>query len=765
MDRTRSMKFGDDEPETKGNVTVVCRFRPLNQKEKDMNDKPCVDFGSDGKTVVVKSQYENQGPQTFNFDIVFNPDSTQNSVYEGAAKPIVESVLEGFNGTVLTYGQTSSGKTHTMTGPDMDDINQKGIIPRMVKTVFSHIENCDDTLEFAVKVAYCEIYLEKIRDLLKPEKNNLKISEDKARGIYIVDLTEEYVSNEDEVYGLMKMGQKNREVGFTNMNEGSSRSHAIFSLTVSQTNTRDLSAKSGKLYLVDLAGSEKVGKTGAEGKRLDEAKNINKSLSTLGLVIFSLTDGKSTHVPYRDSKLTRVLQDSLGGNSKTMLIITCSPASYNEAETVSTLRFGIRAKAVKNKPKVNKEYSVAELKLLLSQANELINKKDTRIIWLEKHFIEIGGTIPADIEGEELKEETLASTQEYQEVMGILESEKQKLVDEMELTASLKQEISIYNAKNDNLLRENENLNSKLMDLIFTMNEIEDKLNDSKEECLKVKAKGESQEKQIKVLEDSLKFQERKIEEQNQEISRIPIEFIPVAEKEHLLKEIKELKIRYNAQEEILKASYTKILDETNESFKDKFAEKFSGNTPNFQEMAHFLELERESWTTEHKNLLSDLENKKSIIEELENDKEQSRLVYEELEKNRAENDQKLKDKVNNLEKNLEQLTVSYQVLGTKYQNSKSEIKIREGKILQCRDKINKMEKIMRKQAEEINELKAKLEQLEAVKTGKTGEPTGRAGHAKIKKGIKGGGGNSRVRCILNMNDYPVVNKPTPNLD
>ena len=134
------------------------------------------------------------------------------------------------------------------------------------------------------------------------------------------------------------------------------------------------------MYLVDLAGSEKVGKTGAEGKRLDEAKNINKSLSTLGLVIFSLTDGKSTHVPYRDSKLTRVLQDSLGGNSKTSLIITCSPASYNEQETLSTLRFGVRAKAVKNKPKVNKEHSIAELKLLLNQANEIISKKESRIV-------------------------------------------------------------------------------------------------------------------------------------------------------------------------------------------------------------------------------------------------------------------------------------------------------------------------------------------------------------------------------------------------
>ena len=149
------------------------------------------------------------------------------------------------------------------------------------------------------------------------------------------------------------------------MNERSSRSHMLFILTISQNNTEDLSAKSGKLYLVDLAGSEKVGKTGAEGKVLDEAKKINVSLTALGKVINALTDGKSTHVPYRDSKLTRVLQESLGGNSKTSLIVTCSPHPSNVAETISTLRFGISAKKIKNNPKINKELTVGELQTLV----------------------------------------------------------------------------------------------------------------------------------------------------------------------------------------------------------------------------------------------------------------------------------------------------------------------------------------------------------------------------------------------------------------
>jgi kinesin family protein 5 len=183
-------------------------------------------------------------------------------------------------------------------------------------------------------------------------------------------VTETYVGDEAEVFEIMKLGNENRAIGVTDMNKQSSRSHSSFIMTITQTNNFDFTTKTGKLYLVDLAGSEKVSKTGAKGQTLDEAKAINKSLTTLGIVIKALTDGKSTHIPYRDSKLSRILQESLGGNSKTCLIITCSPASYNEAETIGTLRFGRRAKKVKNKPKINKEVSLQELKLLLEQAEK-----------------------------------------------------------------------------------------------------------------------------------------------------------------------------------------------------------------------------------------------------------------------------------------------------------------------------------------------------------------------------------------------------------
>ena len=307
-----------------GKVIVVCRFRPLNEKEQSQSKSLCVDFCEDNKSVKINSQYENGQDLNFVFDHVFSPSGTQEEVYEKAAKPIIEAVFQGFNGTVLAYGQTSSGKTYTMSGYDIGD---EGIIPRLIKNLFGTIHNSDDSIEFTVKISYCEIYLEKIKDLIDPNKNNLKIQEDKVRGVHMPELTETYVINDTEVLELMKIGTNNREVSYTQMNSTSSRSHSIFIISITQNNTKDYSAKSGKLYLVDLAGSEKVGKTGAAGKRLEEAKNINKSLTTLGQVITALTDSKSSHVPYRDSKLTRVLQDSLGGNAKTTLILTCSPSS------------------------------------------------------------------------------------------------------------------------------------------------------------------------------------------------------------------------------------------------------------------------------------------------------------------------------------------------------------------------------------------------------------------------------------------------------
>lgn len=270
-----------------------------------------------------------------------------------------------------------------MMGSSIDDATGKGMVPRIVEQIFASIMSSPGNIEYTVRVSYMEIYMERIRDLLAPQNDNLPIHEEKGRGVYVKGLLEIYVSSVAEVYEVMRQGGRARATAATNMNQESSRSHSMFQIIVSQKNVETGSAKAGVLFLVDLAGSEKVGKTGASGQTLEEAKKINKSLSALGMVINSLTDGKSTHVPYRDSKLTRILQESLGGNAKTTLIINCSPSSYNVEETLSTLRFGVRAKKIHNKAKINAELSPAELKALLKKAQTQVTTFEDYIFALE----------------------------------------------------------------------------------------------------------------------------------------------------------------------------------------------------------------------------------------------------------------------------------------------------------------------------------------------------------------------------------------------
>ncbi|KAK9389037.1 P-loop containing nucleoside triphosphate hydrolase protein [Lipomyces mesembrius] len=348
--------------ESSSSIKVVARFRPQNATELQQGGSPIVSFvGEDTCTLDTKDFGAD-----FTFDQVFSMDSKQSDVFNFSIKSTVDDILNGYNGTVFAYGQTGAGKSYTMMGPSIEGA-QRGIIPRIVEQIFASIMQSPAGIEYTVRVSYMEIYMERIKDLLQPTNDNLPIHEEKSKGVYVKGLSEIYVASVDEVYEVMRQGAAARAVASTNMNQESSRSHSIFALVVSQKNIETGSSKTGQLFLVDLAGSEKVGKTGASGLVLEEAKKINKSLSALGMVINALTDGKSTHVPYRDSKLTRILQESLGGNSRTTLIVNCSPSSYNDQETISTLRFGVRAKNIKNKPKINAELSPAELKLQLKK--------------------------------------------------------------------------------------------------------------------------------------------------------------------------------------------------------------------------------------------------------------------------------------------------------------------------------------------------------------------------------------------------------------
>ena len=292
-------------------VKVIVRCRPLNRREKDLNCEVVVQMDSStGQCALSKPGEKSQPPKTFTFDGAYYMDSTTETIYSDICFPLVDGVLEGYNGTVFAYGQTGCGKSFSMQGIT-DPPTQRGVIPRAFEHIFDAIQVAENA-KFLVHASYLEIYNEEIRDLLgKDHKHKLELKEHPERGVYVKDLTMHPVHSVVEMEKVMDLGGKNRSVGATLMNADSSRSHSIFTINIEIMDAGNESGehiRAGKLNLVDLAGSERQAKTGATGDRLKEATKINLSLSALGNVISALVDGKSSHIPYRDSKLTRLLQ-------------------------------------------------------------------------------------------------------------------------------------------------------------------------------------------------------------------------------------------------------------------------------------------------------------------------------------------------------------------------------------------------------------------------------------------------------------------------
>ena len=431
-------------------IKVSVRCRPMSQKEKNEGYQNCVEVDNDRGEVNV--HLANTPKRTFWYDKAYGMDSTQEQVFQETAMPIVESVVQGYNGTIFAYGQTGTGKTFTMEGDFETDIN-KGIIPRSFDLMFNIIKTTYNT-NFLIQCSYLELYNEEVRDLLaKNHQQKLDIREDPETGFYVQDLSHWVVKAPKDMIELMLRGRELKVIKGHNMNERSSRSHCIFTIIVENSTSDETGEhiKKGKLNLVDLAGSERTSKikdvNGAEGLQA-ETIHINLSLTALGKVIHALASNKKQHIPYRDSKLTKLLMDSLGGNSKTVMIANIGPADYNIEETLTTLRYADRAKNIKNIPKVNedpKDAMIKKYKEELERLREALAKANGGIEVSINQFVS-NDAINNDsinriaeiqnqliIEKKKIKEDEEKKIKELQANTKITEDEKMDLMNQLKL--------------------------------------------------------------------------------------------------------------------------------------------------------------------------------------------------------------------------------------------------------------------------------------------------------------------------------------------
>lgn len=742
----RSSGSGNDHGPGSG-VHVYCRVRPPNEAERTHgNGLLCVNVRSEQCIEISSSESKTDSEakeRTFYLDHIFPMDTNQSYVYKTAAKPIVDQLFKGINGTVLAYGQTSSGKTFTMEGI-IGDNEKMGVIPRMVHDVFETISNAEEHIEFQLKVSICEVYMERIRDLLDTSgtKSNLRIHEDKIHGIYVKDLSEYFVTSPEEVFELMALGHKHRAVASTNMNSYSSRSHLIFMLQLQQKNVFDSSIKVGKLFLVDLAGSEKISKTGAEGLTLDEAKTINKSLSCLGNVINALTDNSKNFVPYRDSKLTRILQNSLGGNSLTALIVTCSPSVVNESETIGTLRFGIRAKMVKNAPKVNQQFSVEQLQVLLNSAQRKLAERDSYIQVLEGLVKKLGGELPENKpcvggdrggaslvldsslnigvgEKKELHEETTLGSEKTtlnlrpldNDELDELDEARQQLKESSEKITQLKQEISEKDSSLKAASEEKENLSIRVSDLVQELNQVKYQQQDQAEtvEHLQLKNKsliGELEQSQIHIHDLELRIEGYKSEESQR---------------------------RSEEDSEATKA-YQSLSSEIQQLREYLLAVRSGG-----------LDLkEKEVWSSEQKALLDTIEDNVARIANLELQLKEGSRSTKGFDINHHDTKNML-ERMSQLDSNMEQLGKLYQKMVEQNANLKSQSQLNERRLLRKEERIEQLERSLinaktkyTKLLMQCNSLTKTIENISKLKPifAKLAPPN-------IVKGIQGGGGKS----------------------
>ncbi|XP_041968888.1 chromosome-associated kinesin KIF4 isoform X2 [Aricia agestis] len=445
------MVDGESNKGTIDTVQVALRIRPLMRQEVERGCDECIEVIHGEHQVQIKDL-------AFTFNYVFPQHITQQEFYDTAVKGLIGKLFQGYNVTILAYGQTGSGKTYTMgtnySGSN-GDFTKLGVIPQAVADIFDFIEAHEDKFIFKVNVSFMELYQEHCYDLLSGKERShsiIEIREDINKGVILPGITELPVTSTMETMTALERGSIGRVTGSTAMNQASSRSHAVFTIVIAKESRTDKNiATTSKFHLVDLAGSERIKKTKASGERLREGVKINQGLLALGNVISALGDGTNrSFISYRDSKLTRLLQDSLGGNSLTLMVACVSPADYNLDETVSTLRYADRARRIRNKPIINQDAKAAEIVRLNNLVNEL--------------RLQLVGKLPT------------VSEENNEQLLEKLEKEKSKYAELLKKHKQVTEHLS-------NMLIENTNLCEKALLAEAAKDKIERKLNELTEQC------------------------------------------------------------------------------------------------------------------------------------------------------------------------------------------------------------------------------------------------------------------------------------------
>ncbi|XP_047966592.1 kinesin-like protein KIN-UC [Salvia hispanica] len=622
-------------------VRVAVRIRPKNAEDlSDVDHADCVELQPELKRL--KLRKNNWSSESYRFDELLTESASQKRVYEAVAKPVVESVLDGYNGTVMAYGQTGTGKTYTLGRMGKDDASERGIMVRALEDILAGTSASD-----TVEVSYLQLYMESIQDLLAPEKTNIPIVEDAKTGEVSVPGAEIVkIRKLEHFLQLMQLGEANRHAANTKMNTESSRSHAILMVYIRRSANEDeetnqetgmaagrqghhvLTIRKSKLLIVDLAGSERIGKSGSEGHVLEEAKFINLSLTSLGKCINALTEN-SPHIPIRDSKLTRLLRDSFGGSARTSLIITIGPSSRHHAETASTVMFGQRAMKVVNTVKLKEEFDYESLcrkletqvdylsadidrqqRLRENETNELkklLKEFENSSAEAEKKF---------SVRAELLQKENTHLTSKIKELLQELDNQKEEnkvLIDEVARLATSLKDIKCLEEENDRLEH----------DLTDAMNDLKHQKDQNIILCDKVaRLEMNSQHDKQKQLEDSAyqriladttqMYEEKiadltnKIQEENAQNSSAEEEI------EKLKKQVADCH-RLLEESQVENSRYRKALADTTKMYEERIE---SLNQRVEDERLHAGELKEELNST--KNLLREHQNSSKVGAEKE---------------------------------------------------------------------------------------------------------------------------------------------------